>query len=452
MPVRVRAVFGVLLLLGLFSTRPAQAQVTPPQLIQLNPFLTQQARFTNVQYNIYPSGLDLAVPLIETGNIMAGPLAVHPHFGIAQSYTDNVFRTDTTFGGRRPDWYQTLAPGLQLQLPFLSRYKLVADYRSNLERYNRDSSQDVDDYTFATNLIAEYPGGLSVKLLEELRNGHDYRGAATATGVAEPNKFFNTSYGGEVQLASQTFVRARFKSIRWEFIGPNAGPRDGTSFGDINTRNRLEHYASLAVGGRVAPKSYVFLEGWTSRQLYEINKDLDSTVYVMSLGSTWEATGKTTGNFAMGWQGRHMDRPSAGTRGSGTFSSLYFNGYVTWKPQEQTQVNWGIYRRTNETVLGGTRYFISTGTTLDVGHSFTEKWRGTLQLVYDHDTYSDPITAEGKTAQRKDNYVTLGAGLWYQIQPWLGTRATYTYGERLSVFNSVQYVSSVIMLSAQAQF
>ena len=345
-----------------------------------------------------------------------------------------------------------LAPGLQLQLPFLSRYKLVADYRSNLERYNRDSSQDVDDYTFATNLIAEYPGGLSVKLLEELRNGHDYRGAATATGVAEPNKFFNTSYGGEVQLASQTFVRARFKSIRWEFIGPNAGPRDGTSFGDINTRNRLEHYASLAVGGRVAPKSYVFLEGWTSRQLYEINKELDSTVYVMSLGSTWEATGKTTGNFAMGWQGRHMDRPSAGTRGSGTFSSLYFNGYVTWKPQEQTQVNWGIYRRTNETVLGGTRYFISTGTTLDVGHSFTEKWRGTLQLVYDHDTYSDPITAEGKTAQRKDNYVTLGAGLWYQIQPWLGTRATYTYGERLSVFNSVQYVSSVIMLSAQAQF
>ena len=452
MPVRVRAVFGVLLLLGLFSTRPAQAQVTPPQLIQLNPFLTQQARFTNVQYNIYPSGLDLAVPLIETGNIMAGPLAVHPHFGIAQSYTDNVFRTDTTFGGRRPDWYQTLAPGLQLQLPFLSRYKLVADYRSNLERYNRDSSQDVDDYTFATNLIAEYPGGLSVKLLEELRNGHDYRGAATATGVAEPNKFFNTSYGGEVQLASQTFVRARFKSIRWEFIGPNAGPRDGTSFGDINTRNRLEHYASLAVGGRVAPKSYVFLEGWTSRQLYEINKELDSTVYVMSLGSTWEATGKTTGNFAMGWQGRHMDRPSAGTRGSGTFSSLYFNGYVTWKPQEQTQVNWGIYRRTNETVLGGTRYFISTGTTLDVGHSFTEKWRGTLQLVYDHDTYSDPITAEGKTAQRKDNYLTLGAGLWYQIQPWLGTRATYTYGERLSVFNSVEYTSSVLMLSAQAQF
>ena len=246
-------------------------------------------------------------------------------------------------------------------------------------------------------------------------------------------------------------MRARFKSIRWEFIGPNAGPRDGTSFGDINTRNRLEHYASLAVGGRVAPKSYVFLEGWTSRQLYEINKDLDSTVYVMSLGATWEATGKTTGNYAMGWQGRHYDRPST-IRGSGTFSGLYFNSYITWKPQEQTQVNWGLYRRTNETVLGGTRFFISTGTTLDVGHSFTEKWRGTLQLVYDHDTYSDPTTAEGKTLQRKDNYLTLGAGLWYQIQPWLGTRATYTYGERLSVFNSVEYTSSVLMLSAQAQF
>jgi len=187
MPVRVRAVFGVLLLLGLFSALPAQAQVPPPQLIQLNPFLTQQARFTNVQYSIYPSGFDLAIPLIETGNIMAGPLAVHPHFGIAQSYTDNVFRTDTPFGVRKSDWYQTLAPGLQLQLPFLSRYKLVADYRSNIERYSTESSQDVEDYTLATNLLAEYPGGLSVKLLEHLRNGHDYRGAATAIAVADPN-------------------------------------------------------------------------------------------------------------------------------------------------------------------------------------------------------------------------------------------------------------------------
>lgn len=448
---RLGALIGGLLLVGLFSAHPTGAQVTAPQLMPLNPFLTQQARFTNVQYNIYPSGFDLAVPLIEEGNIRAGSLAVHPHFGIAQSYTNNVFRTDTTFGGKKVDWYQTLAPGLQLQLPFLSRHKLVFDYRSNLERYDRDPSQNVDDYTLATNFLAEYPGGLSVKLLQEIKNGHDYRGAATATGVAEPNKFYVPSYGAEVQLASQAFIRARFKNMHWEFIGPNAGPRDGTSFGDINTRNRIENYYALAVGGRVAPKSYVFVEGWASRQLYEINKALDSTTYVQSLGATWEATAKTTGNFAVGWQEKHMDRGTP-SRGSGTFSGLYFNGNMVWKPQEQTQVNWALYRRTNETVLGGTRYFVSTGTILDIGHAFTEKWRGTLQFVYDHDNYSDPIFAEGKRLQRKDNYTTLGAGLWYQIQPWLGVRATYTYTERLSNFVSVQYNANVAMLSAQAQF
>lgn len=447
---RLRAVIGVLLLVGLFFAPPTEAQVTAPQVIPLNPYLTQQARFTNVLYNIYPTGFDFAIPLIEAGNIRVGSLAVHPHFGLAQSYTDNVFRTDTTFGGRKSDWYQTLAPGLQLQLPVLSRYKLVFDYRSNIERYSRESSQDVEDYTLAANLLAEYPGGLSVKLIEEIKNGHDYRGAATATGPAEPNKFYNTSYGGEVKLASQAFIRARFKSLRWEFIGPNAGPRDGISFGDINTRNRLEHYVALAVGGRVAPKSYVYLEGWASRHLYEINKELDSATYVASLGATWEATGKTTGNFSIGWQAKNLDRAS--TRGSGTFSGFYFNGYVIWKPQEQTMVILGPYRRTNETVLGGTRYFISTGTTLDIGHAFTQKWRGTLQFVYDHDTYSDPIFADGKRLQRKDDYVTLGAGLWYQIQPWLGIRTTYTYGERLSNFDSVQYTSSVLMLSAQGQF
>jgi hypothetical protein len=104
------------------------------QLVPLNPYLSQQARFTNVSYSIYPNPFELMIAPLEGGNLKAGPIAVHPHFGIAESYTDNVFRTREGFGGRFSDWYTTYAPGLQLKLPILGRHRLVFDYRTNIQR------------------------------------------------------------------------------------------------------------------------------------------------------------------------------------------------------------------------------------------------------------------------------------------------------------------------------
>ncbi len=436
----LRVVFiGALLLVSLMCIPPVGAQ-------------TQQARFTNVNYAIYPNPFLFTIPLLETGNISAGPLKVHPHFGIAQTYTDNVFRTDPTFGGRKADWYTTYAPGLQVQLPLLGRHRLVFDYSSNIESYSRKTSQNVDDQTIAGNVVLDFPGGLSIKGLGEIKTGHDYRGTATATalGSEEPNRFYTPNGGVEAEYAQRLFIRARYKYLEWQYIGPQAGSRDGSSIGDINTRNRVENFWALALGGRVAPKTYVFLEGKVSKHIYEINRELDSTTYNVGLGATWEVTGKTTGEVSIGWEGKNLDRAS--TRGSGTFSGLSFSGNILWAPQERTQVNLGFHRGTNETVLAGTRYFTSTGTSLNLSHAFTQKWRARARFSYNHIGYSDPITAEGKTQTRRDDSVTLGAGLQYQIQPWLGFLTTYSYAERLSNFLSNQYVASVWMVSAQAQF
>ena len=112
----------------------------------------------------------------------------------------------------------------------------------------------------------------------------------------------------------------------------------------------------------------------------------------------------------------------------------------------------GVYRRTNETVLGGTRYFTSTGTTVDIRHALTRKWHAIGQFMYEHDRYSDPITADNQTATRDDSYKSGGGGVLYQIQPWLGARLNYMYTERLSNFVSVQYRASQVMLSLQGQF
>lgn len=454
---RALIIAGVILIAGLAATPYAGAQEEEegpvvPVATPLNPFITQQARFSNVTYNIYPSGFDLNVPLITGGNIKAGPLLIHPHMGIAESYTDNVARTDHGFGGRVSDWYTTYAPGIQVQLPIMGRHKLIFDYRTNLERYSRDQSLDVSDQTRSLGLVFNLPSGLVLKGLGELKDGHDYRGSATATGqTAAINKFYNEEFGGEALFEKQLFVRARSKYISWKFLGPLAGSRIPGTFGDINTRNRNENYASLAVGGQIASKTHAYVEGQFQKENYEVNKDLDSAVYTGVVGVKWAATAKTAGEFSIGWQNRVYDQPSV-TRGTGKFSGLYFNGNLIWNPQEQTQVNLGAYRRTNETVLAETRFYVATGVTADVRHALTRKWHAVGQLMFEHDSYSDPITADGKRDLRRDDYTTFGGGLLYQVQPWLGARLNYLYTQRLSNFISTEYNASQVMLSLQGQF
>ena len=135
------------------------------------------------------------------------------------------------------------------------------------------------------------------------------------------------------------------------------------------------------------------------------------------------------------------------------FSGPAFRGNIFWSPQEQTTVSLGLSRTTNETVVGGTRTFVRTGFSLHGQHAFTYKLRATGRLFYAHDEYGpDPITTATQTAIRADDYFDIGVGLWYQVQPWLGARATYTNSRRLSNFTSVEYVANVMMLSLQAQF
>jgi len=413
-----------------------------------------QAQFTNINYvNAPPIGPDFT--LLREGNIkLLGALVLHPHLGIAEGFTDNVFRLNQPFGSRERDSITTYAPGVQAQLPFLGRHMLVINYMANIERHSRFHQDNIEDQDRTAHLLLNFPGGLTVKGLAQWKDGHDPRGSALATAGpgSEPNKWFTSTYGGEAQFARQAFVRLRVASTRWEFIGVNAGSRDGSDVGDINTRNRLENYSALALGGRVAPQTFLFVEGSAARAIYEINKPLDSATYAAVVGGRWDVTDKTKGELKGGWLEKTYDRASS--RGSGNFNGLTVDGNILWQPQEQTRVALLLSRRTNETPQAETRFFISTIAYANLVHAFTRKWRATAVLGYTHDRYSDPAfsSLDGKTVTRDDSYVTAGVGLWYQLQPWLGMRVTYTYNERLSNLDSVQYNANSAMISAQAQF
>ncbi len=90
-------------------------------------------------YPNYPGGF---TSVYQEDGIRTGPFQLHPFFGVAEMFTDNVFRTNS----KRSDFFTTLAPGIQAQLP-LGRHIFVADYRTNIQFYHRTPSNNVQDQT-----------------------------------------------------------------------------------------------------------------------------------------------------------------------------------------------------------------------------------------------------------------------------------------------------------------
>ena len=167
---------GILVILATAEITLAQQSVppsTPPQsqesIVSASGW-TYLSRFTNPAllgslyltpqwpvtgyYPLYPGSLSRVIP---GDGVLVGPLRLHPHMGVAQMYTDNVFRTNSN---RIGDFLTTLAPGIQAQVPFAGFHSFLIDYRTNLQYYSRTSSNDVQDQTASGRFKFDFPGGL----------------------------------------------------------------------------------------------------------------------------------------------------------------------------------------------------------------------------------------------------------------------------------------------------
>ena len=124
-------------------------------------------------YPLYPGSFSR---IIDERGVAVGRLILHPSMGVAEMYTDNVFRSNTN---RRGDFFTTLAPAIQAQLPFSSgRHVFVADYRTNIQFYHRTPSNDVQDQTASGRVQFNFPWGLRADFQGEHKLGHDPRGSA----------------------------------------------------------------------------------------------------------------------------------------------------------------------------------------------------------------------------------------------------------------------------------
>lgn len=397
---------------------------------------------------IYPMFPGSLLPILPEEGLRTGPLRLHPFMGVAEMYTDNVFRTNAKHG----DFFTTLAPGIQAQLPFAGHHVFVADYRTNIQFYHRTPSNNVQDQTASGRFQFNLARSMTLDLQGEHKLGHDPRGTALDLQAFEPNKWTTNSFTGRTAYeGGQVGGVLTVQTLKWTYLNNNQGI----------IRDRLSNYAGLTLSGKAFPNTSGILDFNVRQEIYDENKNLDNALYTISTGARWDVSGITSGEFLVGYQFLNFTRAqvtqsgpllSLFRRDRDSAENLFFMGKLSWNPIPRLTVNLQPYRAIQQTVVFGTSFFTATGVNLSVVRNVTERIDLTANVGYENDRFSTPAGAVGITPPRTDNLKNVAVGLNYRAVKWIGMSLQYIFEDRSSNVDQFNYQANTAMVSVQAFF
>ncbi len=412
-------------------------------------YLTPQWPMTGY-YPIFPG--NMAQPIPGDG-VVVGPLQVHPHMGVAQMYTDNVFRTNSN---KTSDFLTTLAPGIQARLPFGGFHSFLIDYRTNLQYYSRTSSNDVQDQTASGALKFNFPGGLNIDLQGEHKLGHDPRGSAVDdvnTQRLGVNKWTADGFTGQAEyFGSRSSVGLYLQTLRWTYLNNNQGP----------IRDRLTNMADLMFSRNITDKMSLRATVGALQSIYDQNKNLDNVIYTFSGGGTWNVSEVTSGEILVGYQHVQFTRAQVDQppplnqffRDKNTYSNFYVMGKVNWQATPLLRITLQLFRTIQQTAAIGSLFYTATGANLTARHELTDRTTVHINLGYEHDKFqgfSSGGTANGSD-DRSENLKNVAIGVNYQAVKWAGLGAQYIFEDRHSTQAQFTYQANTVMLFAQTLF
>jgi hypothetical protein len=405
-------------------------------------YLTPQWPMTGY-YPLFPGGLAQAIP---TDGVLVGPVRLHPHMGVAQMYTDNVFRTNNN---KVSDFLTTLAPGIQAQLPFAGFHSFLIDYRTNLQYYSRTPSNDVQDQTATGSFKFNFPGGLNIDLQGQHKLGHDPRGSAVDdvnTQGLGVNKWTANGFTGQAEyLGAQSSVRLTAQTIRWDYLNNGLGP----------SRDRLANNVGLTFTRNITGKTSLLANFGALQSIYDQNKNLDSVMYTFSGGGTWNVSDVTSGDILVGYQHVQFTRATVNQppplsqflRDKDSFSNFYFMGRLNWQATPLLKLTLQPYRTIQQTVTSGSLFYTATGVNLSARHELTDNTTLNLNLGFEEDKFQSPSSIG---ANRTDHLKNVAVGVNYRAVNWVGLGIQYIFEDRNSDQAQFTYQANTVMLSAQA--
>jgi hypothetical protein len=372
--------------------------------------------------------------------LKAGRVQIHPFVGVAQSFTDNVFRTKKN---RKTDYGTAIAPGIQAYLPFAGKHSLLLDYRAAQLLYKNFDENNVFAQHGLGHLKFDFPGGLKFDFQGGRIDGFDPRGSEVDIQEQDITKWRINNFLSQAELRGQK-GSIRLRSLYADLHFKNNG--------QARPRDRENVRADLTVFFNATPRISPLFGATISNITYDKNKQLDSFSYGVFTGFKLAPSRLLSGDFRIGYTILNFDRaPEEQPLGSDLSSGgkqqkrLTMQGNLAWTPTSRFSLRIRPYRNIRQSANFGssTSTFVQTGVLAQARHTLTNRTAVRANVGYQNDDF------EGG---RTDNRIRTRIGLDYRTVEWLGFRLDYIFGKRFSSESRFENYSNSILVSVQALF
>ena len=382
--------------------------------------------------------------------LKVGPVKFHPFLGVAEVWTDNVFRRNKGRLGanrvkaRQSDFLTTIAPGVQAILPFGGKHSFLLDYRAAQFLYSKFSGNNALTQDGIAHITLDFPGGLRIDVDHNFVSGFDARGAEVDSQQADITKWNSNTFRTTAQ-----------------FVGNKIGVRGGVRYTQLDYRNngqdrprdRKNAAANFTVFVPTSVTTSALLGVFVSDQDFDKNNQVDNFAYGVFTGFRLAPSRQLSGEINVGYTILNFDRAPEGrsaeimelqrqglSLGGKQQKALFVNGLLRWRPTSRLNFIFRPFRLIQQSAVFNTSTFTQTGGVFRARQRIKDRFFISGSLGYSNNDFE-----EG----RSDSRYSLRTALDYRTVKWLGFRLAYIFQRRFSNQTNFRFYSNTISLSIQ---
>ena len=358
-------------------------------------------------------------------------LKLTPFFTERVTYETNVFQVPSN---SQADWIFKTIPGFLADYTF-GPHSATLGYRAEILNYVTLTSQDTVNHAAVAQLRLDFPKTLLI-LRDDFVKTTDPPNTeltgpiASITNVLAPE--------AEYRITNRFSVGANYS---WTYV---RFPNNDEVADDLD---RDEHLFGASVFWKIRPKLDIRLNYNYGNKFFSIETDRNVTRNQVLVALRGDLTPKLSSTFRIGLEKRDPDS---------SFQPGYFGpimgGDFVYRPTERTTLTLIADRSVQESTFGDVPFFVTTSGAFGVQQVLWNKFTASLRGTIGQNQYPTKQTLDGQTAWRNDLFYAYGAGLDYEIQPWIAVGIEYLHIARRSNFNSFDFADDKFTAKVLLQF
>ncbi|MDO6559180.1 outer membrane beta-barrel protein [Paraglaciecola chathamensis] len=364
-----------------------------------------------------------------------GAFELVPTLSTTVGFNDNV--TQSRGNEQEIDsWFSVVTPRFTLVNNF-GLNSLRFGYELSRGDYFSSSADDYTDHLLFASLDYELNSRHRIKSSIDFEDGHDDRGTAFSRGsgseLTAPDEYkesdvdFTYSYGA-LSAQARFDLNLNYRDLDYKIDTDEYKARDrskstvgGTFYYNIGAATDLLFETSLT------DVEYSFTQDGSA------TRDSIETRYL--LGAQWQSTASTSGYAKIGYQDKDFD-----AAGRESFAGTTWQAGIVWEPLERTTFILDSQNEARET--NGDGDFIRRK---DLSLQWRHEWLQRLRTQAGIAVGTDDYEGSGRT----DDIQDLNFAVIYEFRRWLTFNLGYTYSERDSNQDVIDYDQNIYRLTAK---